>query len=93
MARGKRKSGNNYVSKGERPNVKKSITKALRRDYMAAPMSRLNNQIDAWLLGKPVMLTIPNPNKKITNKAMIRVPAIEVWGRPKSMQIKMRTFS
>ena len=45
------------------------------------------------LSGKPVMLTIPNPNKKITNKAMIRVPAVEVWGRPKPMQIKMRTFT
>jgi hypothetical protein len=44
------------------------------------------------LLHKPVMLTIPNPNKKETNKSMIRVPAVEVWGRPKSMQLKMRTF-
>ena len=63
MARGKRKSGNHYISKGERPNVSKSITKATRRDYMAAPMARSINQVKAWLLHKPVMLTIPNPNK------------------------------
>ena len=93
MARGKRKSGNHYTSKGERPNVSKSITKAARRDYMAAPMARLNNQIEAWLQHKNVMLTIPNPNKKESNKPMIRVPAIEVWGRPKPMALKMRTFS
>ena len=91
MARGKRKSGNNYTSKGERPNVSRSITKATRRDYMLAPMARVNNQIRAWLQSKNVMLTIPNPNKKETNKPMIRVPAVEVWGRPKPMQIKMRS--
>ena len=91
MARGKRKSGNNYTSKGERPNVSRSIIKSTRKAYMAAPMARLNNQIKAWLQSKNVMLTIPNPNKKETNKPMIRVPAVEVWGRPKPIQIKMRS--
>ena len=32
MAKGKRSSGNNYTSKGERRNVKKWITKAMRRE-------------------------------------------------------------
>ena len=91
MARGKRKSGDTYTSKGERPNVSRSITKATRRVYIATPMARINNQIKAWLQSKNVMLTIPNPNKKETNKPMIRVPAIEVWGRPKPMQVKMRS--
>ncbi len=89
---GKRKSGNHYTSKGERPNVTKSTTKAVRRDYMAMSMARSINQVKAWLSHKRVMLTIPNPNKKETNKPMIRVPAVEVWGRPKPMQLKMRTF-
>lgn len=32
MARGKKSSGKHYVSKGERPNVKRSTLKAVRRD-------------------------------------------------------------
>jgi hypothetical protein len=36
------------------------------------------------------MLTIPNPDKKNTKQRMMRVPAIDVWGYPRDMQIKMR---
>lgn len=32
MAKGKKASGKNYTSKGERPNTKKSVLKAVRRD-------------------------------------------------------------
>ena len=63
MGRGKRSSGNNYTSKGERPNVKRSIVKANRREYIANG-NRLGNQLNAWLQGKRVVLTIENPNKK-----------------------------
>jgi hypothetical protein len=42
---------------------------------------RLDNQLAAFLRGKNVMLTIPNPNKNETNKRFIRVPAAEQWRR------------
>jgi hypothetical protein len=32
MAKGKKSSGKHYVSKGERPNVKRSTLNAVRRD-------------------------------------------------------------
>lgn len=35
----------------------------------------------AWLSGKNVVLTIPNPNTNETNKKFIRVNANEVWRR------------
>ena len=82
MGRGKRSSGNNYTSKGERPNVKRLIVKANRREYIANG-NRLGNQLNAWLQGKRVVLTIENPNKKETNKRFIKVPASQVWGRNK----------
>ena len=31
---GKKSSGKHYVSKGERPNVTRSVLKALRREYL-----------------------------------------------------------
>ena len=62
MARGKRSKSKGYISNGERPNVNKSMRKALRLEYLQSD-ARLANQQAAWLAGKPVMLTIPNPNK------------------------------
>jgi len=86
---GKKSSGKHYVSKGERPNVTRSVSKALRREYLNSN-SRLNNQIKAWRAGKNVMLTINNPDKKNTKERMIRVPAIDVWGFPRQASLKMR---
>jgi len=40
---------------------------------------RQYNQLLAYIKGKRVMLTIPNPNTNETNKRFIRVPANEVW--------------
>ena len=77
---GKKKSRAHQVSKGERNSVARSTVKAMRRDYMQSS-DRVNNQLAAFLRGKNVMLTIPNPNKNETNKRMIRVPATEVWRR------------
>ena len=84
MAKGKRSSGNNYTSKGERPNTNKTVLKARRIEYKTT-MNRLNNQVSAWRRGKRVMLTIHNPNKKETNKPFIRVNALDVWGHPREM--------
>ena len=77
---GKKKQRANQVSKGQRNSVARSTVKAMRRDYMQSS-DRVNNQLAAFLRGKNVMLTIPNPNKNETNKRMIRVPAAEVWRR------------
>tara|TARA_Y100000385_G_scaffold135594_1_gene140846 strand:+ start:16101 stop:16367 length:267 start_codon:yes stop_codon:yes gene_type:complete len=86
---GKKSSGKNYTSKGERPNVTRSVLNALRREYIQSDMRR-NNQAIAWRKGKNVVLTIPNPDKKNTKERMIRVPAIDVWGFPRQANLKMR---
>jgi len=86
---GKKSSGKNYTSKGERPNVTRSVLNALRREYIQSDMRR-NNQAIAWRKGKNVMLTVPNPDKKNTKERMIRVPAIDVWGFPRQANLKMR---
>jgi len=75
---GKKKQRAHQVSKGERNSVARSTTKALRREYMQSS-ARSQNQLSAFLRGKNVMLTIPNPNTNETNKRFIRVPAREVW--------------
>lgn len=80
MAKGKRSKGDNYTSKGERPNVSKKTLKAMRQG--AEPGLHQLNQVKAWRKGRNVVLTIPNPNKNETNKRFIRVNAKEVWPNP-----------
>lgn len=75
---GKKKQRAHQVSKGERDSVNRSVVKAIRREYMQSS-ARMDNQLAAFMKGKNVMLTIPNPNKNETNKKFIRVPAREVW--------------
>lgn len=77
---GKKKSRAKQTSKGERRALSRDIVKATRRDYMQSS-ERTTNQLAAFLKGKKVMLTIPNPNKNETNKRMIRVPAETQWRR------------
>jgi hypothetical protein len=77
---GKKRSRAHQTSKGERRCVARDIVKATRRDYMQSN-ERITNQLSAFLRGKNVMLTIPNPNKNETNKRMIRVPATDQWRR------------
>jgi len=80
MAKGKKSSGKHYTSKGEHNNVSRWLKKACRKDYVEnRPIERTSNQMNAFLKGKRVMLTIENPNKNETNKRFIRVPAGEVW--------------
>lgn len=71
------------ISKGIHSNVSKSVTNAIRRDYMQSG-ERIMNQLAAWKKNKNVVLTIENPNKNETNKPFIRVKAHDVWGSPKS---------
>ena len=77
---GKKRSRAHQTSKGERRCVAREIVKATRRDYMQSS-ERITNQLSAFLRGKNVMLTIPNPNKNETNKPFIRVPAETQWRR------------
>ena len=64
MGKGKKSSGKNYTSKGER----RSSISTKNRD----PGQRLLNQMAALEKGKDVVFTIPNPNKNETNKPFIR---------------------
>jgi len=78
-----------FISKGERPNISRSIQKATRLAYLNT-QARVNNQVKAWRAGKNVVLTIENPDKKNTKERMIRVPAIDVWGFPRNSNLRMR---
>lgn len=71
---GKKSSGKNYTSKGERPNVSRRWTKS-----SSTPLERINNQIAAAIRNKNVVLTIPNPDPTQTNKRFIRVNSKDFW--------------
>ena len=75
MARGKKSSGKNYTSKGERRNVVNGKRKSNDVSYLDA----VSNKMEAFKKGKLVWLTVPNPNTNETNKKFIRVKASEVW--------------
>ena len=87
MAR--KKSSTSYISKGERNNVRKDITKAIRRDYKFA--DKINNQMDAFIAGKNVVLNVPNPNTNETAKKFIRINAKEVWKSNNQYIMKQNT--
>lgn len=65
MAKGKKASGKNYTSKGER---RSSISTKVKD-----PALTLLRKMDALSKGKDVWFTIDNPNKNETNKRQIRV--------------------
>jgi hypothetical protein len=71
-----------FISQGIHSNVRRSVLKAMRQDYMVSG-ERIANQRAAWAKGKNVVLTIENPNKNETNKRYIRVQARDLWGSPK----------
>lgn len=74
MGKGKKSSGKNYVSKGIVGTTKSRSKKDA--DYASR---RIMNQLNAYMAGKNVVLTIPNPNKNETNKPFIKVNARDVW--------------
>jgi len=81
MARKKGGKSSGFVSKGERPNVRKDTRKAIRRNV--SNLETMINKYNAFKKGKNVMLTIPNPNAKAEPaKPFIRVNAKEVWRNP-----------
>ena len=78
-----------FISQGQRPNYSRNIVNACRRDRVGSS-GQQNAKVKAWRAGKRVMLTIDNPDKNNTKERKIRVPAIDVWGYPRSMQLRMR---
>jgi len=77
---GKKRQRTKYVSKGERNPIDPRWRKEYRREYNGST-AQMQNKLEAWLMGKKVMLTIENPNKNETNKRFIRVNANDVWKR------------
>jgi len=71
-----------YVSNGERPNVKRSITKSVRGDRTR--LDRLPDIMKAWQSLKNPWVTITNPNTAATNKKFIRIRANDLYGDPKA---------
>jgi hypothetical protein len=78
---GKKSSGNTYQSKGERPNVKRNILNAVRRNV--TPSQKAEHIMNAYLKGRNPWLTVPNSNTNETNKRFIRVKSEDLWGNPK----------
>ena len=86
---GKKKSRTSQTSKGERSSIARSVVKAVRlQKEIDQPFRKIQAQLDAWKLGKNVVLTIANPNKKETNKPYIKVRAWDAWGSPRGQQSK-----
>lgn len=69
---GKKASGKTYTSKGERNNVNKKTSNAMRIDYIESADRALNQQ-KALAEGRDIVVTIANPNKEQTNKRFIKV--------------------
>jgi len=77
-----KKSRTQYTSKGERRNVVNG------RGTSWTPMQELNHKLKAWMKGKKVFLTIPNPIKSETAKPFIRVPADHIWRKFEPFRMK-----
>ena len=73
---GKKSSKTSYTSKGIIGRPMRSRKRHWEEGYHS---DRIINQLNAYLKGKRVILTVANPNKNETNKPFIRVPAHEVW--------------
>lgn len=48
--------------------------------------TKVLNQVNAWQKGKPVTLTVENPDTTARNARMIRVPASQYWGSYKAKE-------
>jgi hypothetical protein len=73
------KTRSKVVSNGTRRSVRKINT---RKD----PSVRFANQLDAFLSGKNVVMTIPNGNPLETNKRFIKVNASQIYGDWRAMR-------
>lgn len=75
---GKKRTRAKQVSKGLHCQKPSRWAKEQRREWNGSNAQQ-TAKLKAFLAGKNVMLTIPNPNKNETNKKFIRVNAKEVW--------------
>lgn len=79
-----------YISKGQRPNVSKSLIHALvkGRSYT----DRLLTKHNAWLNGDDPWIVIPNVNTNETNKPFVKIRANTLWGDPKKNKFSMQAI-
>ena len=75
-------SSNGYVSKGHRPNVRKDIRKATRREYREDLLRVSLNKMEAWKAGKNPWVTVPNKGADAKKMPRIKVRANQEWGNP-----------
>ena len=75
---GKKRTRSKQVSQGLHCQKPNRLVKERRREWNGSNAQH-DAKLRAFLAGKNVMLTIPNPNKNETNKKFIRVNAKEVW--------------
>lgn len=79
---GKKRTRAKQVSKGithQNPNrMGRRIAKEIRKDWNGSG-AQINAKVKAFMEGKNVMLTVPNPDKNNTKERFIRVNAKEVW--------------
>lgn len=87
MAKKKGGKSKGFISQSQRPNVKRNVLKAVRRDITAS--EKMANVMSAYLAGRNPWVTIANPNDKQTNAKYIRVKAEELWGSPKNRGYRM----
>jgi hypothetical protein len=69
---------------GKKRLRKKKTSKGLHTStnmsFTLSTLDKMANKVVAWQKGLKVMLTVPNPDKSITNKSFIRVTADSYWG-------------
>ena len=76
----KRKRSRSSRTSGGGSNYDTNLRKEHRREWNES-IDRFIAQVQAFNLGKKAKITIPNPNKKETNKKYIRVDAWDVLKR------------
>ena len=76
----KRKRSRSSRTSGGGSNYDTNLRKEHRREWNES-IDRFIAQVQAFNLGKKAKNTIPNPNKKETNKKYIRVDAWDVLKR------------
>ena len=77
---GKKRQRASQTSKGIHCQKRTPEEKQRRIEYRQSGQ-RMDNQLQAFLANKNVMLTIANPDQNNTRERFIRVPAREVWKR------------
>lgn len=77
---GKKRSRASQTSQGKHCQKRTPSQKERRIEYKLSG-ERSTNQWRAFIKGKNVILTIPNPDKNNTKERFIKVPASEAWRR------------